>query len=209
VSTGPVLVDHDGTPEMLFSQAVKAYNALIALSGFVPGLSNNSISTRSAVKSLIARTGTFFLRTASSIELIIDSVSCRREPRDHQTGALILLEAGPHLDLAIPVLILGNIHQTALEKVRIQLERLFLQNRDLRLEQFAEVVRKDAAWTCRRQCPRRPASATSGSLLGSVTGSLRARRNWERTGQIIIEDLLARQGVSGIRYSGWRRRGRP
>jgi len=47
---------------------------LIALSGEVPGLSNSSISTCSAVKSLIALIGTFFLRTASSIEFSTASV---------------------------------------------------------------------------------------------------------------------------------------
>ena len=52
-------------------------------------------------------------------------------------------DAGPQDDLAQAVLVLGDVHDAALGEVGVDLERFALQDGDLRLQKFVEVVRED------------------------------------------------------------------
>ena len=93
------------------------------------------------------------LREASSMEAMSESVVVVGGISLMTTVDFVLdLDLGADLDLACAVLIFARVHQAAGLKIRQALERLLLENGDLRLEQFGKIVRQNARTTCRRRC---------------------------------------------------------
>ena len=60
---------------------------------------------------------------------------------EHAGHVRLGLDEGAHLDLARAFGVARGVHDAALREVRQNLERLALENGDLRLDQLAEVVR--------------------------------------------------------------------
>ena len=95
-----------------------------------------------------------------------------RDFLDDHGGFVLDFDLGAHLDLPGAVLIFAGVHQAAGLEIRQALERLLLQDGDLRLEQFGEIMRQNARTTCPTAMPSVPSISSSGSLHGSATGSL-------------------------------------
>ena len=66
-----------------------------------------------------------------------------RERGDHELVLVAVLDDGAHLHLAEAVLVLAHVHDAAGLEVGVELERLLLDEGDLRLEELDEVVRED------------------------------------------------------------------
>ena len=66
-----------------------------------------------------------------------------RERGDHELVLVAVLDHGAHLDLAEAVLVLAHVDHAAGLEVGVELERLLLDEGDLRLEELDEVVRQD------------------------------------------------------------------
>ena len=85
------------------------------------------------------------MRAASSIDAISESVVAPNgSSRITSVCGLSGLDARAHQHVAPPVVVGPRVHQAALGKVGQDLERLLLQDRDLRFEQLGEIVRQDA-----------------------------------------------------------------
>ena len=85
------------------------------------------------------------LREASSIEAISDSVVVVGGislMRTVESSLTLILRAD--FDLARAVLVFARVHQAAGLEIGQALERLLLENGDLRLEQLREIVRQNA-----------------------------------------------------------------
>ncbi len=67
----------------------------------------------------------------------------RRNFRDDDGGFVARLDAGADFHRAFAILIIARVHQAAGHKIRQAFERLLFQDRDLRFEQFGEIVRQN------------------------------------------------------------------
>ncbi len=73
---------------------------------------------------------------------------------NHHLLVAIRLNLGTDADLTQPIRIPRDVHQTARREIGIELERLVLQNRDLRLQQFREIVGEDVGSHTHRNAVR-------------------------------------------------------
>ena len=128
---------------------------------------------------------------------------------DDQRGLVLLLDDGAEADLAAAFVVFAGIHEGALREVGDELEGLLLEDGDLRLEQFAEIVRQDArgkadgdALRAEHQQERELGGQDDGLLLAAVVGG-------DEFGQVVVEELRGAPGRSGgTRCSAGRRRDR-
>ena len=113
---------------------------------------------------------------------------------DDDGGFVFDLDLGADLDRAFAVGVIARVHQAAGREIGQALERLLLENRDLRFEQFGKIVRQES-------CTDRPTAMPSVPSM-SISGSLRRQRDRllvaavvarNELGELVVEDLVARQ----------------
>ena len=114
-----------------------------------------------------------------------------RKLRDDELALLGGVDLRANLHLAEPVLVVADIHDAAELEVRIELERLPLNEVDLRLEKFNEVVRQNRGRKTDRDAVRAEHEEhrdlrrqVDGLLLASVIVR-------DEHGRLLVEDLLA------------------
>ena len=117
----------------------------------------------------------------------------RRDFLDDDRGLVLDLELGAYLDFARPVLVAAGVHEAAGLEVGQTLERLFLEDSNLRFQQLGEIVRQDArghadrnAFGAEHEQQRQLAGQGDGLLVAAIVAR-------HKLGDLIVEHLLARQ----------------
>ncbi len=175
-----------------------------------PGASLISISTFSAVKSSMDLMRIFFLRAASSMEAMSESVVVPggQFADDERAGDVRLrLDDRAQLDLARALGVAAGVHDAALREIGQQRERFALEDGDLRLDQLAEIVRQHAraqahgdAFRAEHQQQRQLGGQRDGFLVAPVVAG-------DRLGELVVENLVAREvGQAALDVARGRRR---
>ena len=117
----------------------------------------------------------------------------RRDFCDDHSGIVLRLDAGADFHRAFAVLIIARIHQAAGQKIRQTLERLLLEDGNLRFEQFGKIVRQNPcaqtdrdAFRAEHEVEWQFARQRHGLLVATVVAG-------NEIGDRIIEHFRARQ----------------